>query len=159
MAPRREILVVEDDPSIRSLLRDALVESGYPVREAADGAAALDALYREQPLALVLDLGLPYVDGTAVARASRTLYDGDVPIVVISARPDAELDAREVGASGLLRKPFLIEELEAVLGRALAGRDSLTGGQLEIADRRALERDAARERRGALRRQSDTGGD
>ena len=157
MTPRRDILVVEDDPSIRTFVRDALEEAGYAVREAPDGAAALDALHREQPLALVLDLGLPYVDGTAVARASRTLYDGDVPIVVMSARPDADLDAREVGASGLLRKPFLLEELESVLGRALAGRESLTVDQREIADRRALDRDASR--RGALRRQADTGGD
>ena len=157
MTPRRDILLVEDDPSIRGFVRDALEEAGYSVREATDGAAALDALHQEQPLALVLDLGLPYVDGTAVARASRTLYDGDVPIVVISARPDADLDAREVGASGLLRKPFLIEELESVLGRALAGRDSLTLDQREVADRRALERDASR--RGVLRRQADTGGD
>lgn len=157
MTQRPAVLVVEDDASIRAFVTDALIEAGYAVREASDGAAALDALHQERPLALVLDLGLPYVDGTAVARASRTLYDGDVPIVVISARPDAELDAREVGASGLLRKPFLIEELESVLGRALAGRDSLTLDQREVADRRALERDASR--RGVLRRQADTGGD
>ena len=154
MTARRDILVVEDDPSIRAFVRDALNEAGYAVREAADGAAALEALYAEQPRALLLDLGLPIVDGTAVARASRTLYDGDVPIVVISARPDAELDAREVGASGLLPKPFLVEELESVLGRALAGRDSLTVGQREVADRRALERDTSRG--GALRRQANT---
>lgn len=156
MTPRRDILLVEDDPSIRAFVRDALTEAGYPVRVAVDGAEALDSLHHEQPLALVLDLGLPYVDGTAVARASRTLYDGDVPIVVISARPDAELEAREVGASGLLRKPFLVEELESVVGRALAGRDSLTLDQREVADRRALDRDA---RRGTLRRQADTGRD
>lgn len=157
MSPRRDILLVEDDPSIRAFVKDALEEVGYPVREATDGGAALEELHREQPLALLLDLGLPFVDGTAVARASRTMYDGDVPIIVISARPDADLDAREVGASGLLRKPFLIEELESVLGRALAGRESLTVDQRETADRRALERDASR--RGALRRQTDTGGD
>lgn len=158
MQKDRAVLVVEDDPSIRTFLRDALEETGYRVRTAPDGAAALDALHQERPLALVLDLGLPYVDGTGVARSSRALYDGDVPIIIISANGRAEEDAREIGASGFLRKPFLLDELEAVLGRALAARDSLSGAQRELADRRALERDAMRERRGILRPQSDTGG-
>lgn len=148
---RRAVLVVEDDPTIRAFVREALTDACYAVREAMDGAAAIDELHRERPLALVLDVGLPVVDGVDVARASRMLYDGDVPIVIISASGHAEQDAREVGASGILRKPFLVDELEAVLGRALAGRESLTLSQLEIADRRALERDAKRERGRVLR--------
>ena len=152
MTPQsRAVLVVEDDPVIRAFVTEALADACYPVREASDGAAAIDELHRERPLALVLDVGLPIVDGVDVARATRMLYDGDVPIVIISANGHAEQDAREVGASGFLRKPFLVDELEAVLGRALAGRESLTVAQLEISDRRALERDAKRERRGLLR--------
>lgn len=148
---RRAVLVVEDDPTIRAFVTEALADAGYAIREAADGREAIDELHRERPLALVLDVGLPSVDGVDVARTSRTLYDGDVPIVITSASGHAEQDAREVGASGFLRKPFLVDELEAVLGRALAGRESLTLSQREIADRRALERDAMRERRGVLR--------
>lgn len=141
---RGSVLIVEDDPSIRALVKGVLEEVGYPVREATDGAAALDALRHEQPLAVVLDLGLPYVDGSTVARAARSLHQDDVPILVISASPTADVEAREIGASGLLRKPFLVEELEVVVGRALAGRDALTPAERAIADRRALELDALR---------------
>lgn len=148
------VLVVEDDPAIRSFVSEALRDAGYRVAQAADGQEALDSLHREQPLAMVLDIGLPLVDGTDVARLSRQLYDGDVPIIVMSANGQAESDAREVGASGFLRKPFLVDELEAILGRALAGRESLSIGQREIADRRALDRDARRERAGVMRRQT-----
>lgn len=141
------MLIVEDDPSIRALVRGVLEDVGYPVREASDGAAALDTLYREQPLALVLDLGLPYVDGSTVAQAARSLHQGDVPILVISASATADAEAREIGASGLLRKPFLVEDLEVVVGRALAGRDALTPAEREVADRKALELDASRAKR------------
>jgi DNA-binding response OmpR family regulator len=146
MTDRGAVLVVEDDPNIRAFVKDTLEDVGYPVREAPDGAAALDALRRERPLALVLDLSLPYVDGVDVARASQSLYDGDVPTVVISAVPTADADARDVGASGFLRKPFLVEELESVVGRALAGRGSLSADERELADRRALEQDTSRAR-------------
>jgi len=140
------ILIVEDDADTRAFVREVLAEAAYDVREAADGREALDALHRARPAGIVLDLALPFVPGTDVARASRSLYEGSVPVVVISAGREAEADARDVGASGLLRKPFLAEELEAVLGRALAGREALTASEREIADRRALEADASRER-------------
>ena len=153
MSGHLRVLVVEDDASIGELIVEVLRSEGYRTRRVEDGRAAIAALHEEQPLALVLDMGLPLVDGAEVARTSRRLFDGRVPIVVVTANGHAEADAREVGASGFLTKPFDVDELVAVLRRSLRGIESLHQDEIDARERHALEHDAARERHGSLRRQ------
>lgn len=153
MSRHLRILVVEDDPGIGELIVDLLGSEGYRTRHVLDGRAAIAALREERPLAMLVDMGLPYVHGGEVARESRRLYDGSVPIIVVTADGHAEADAREIGASGFLTKPFDVDELIAVLHRSLRGIESLRRDEIEARERRAIEHDASRERRGSLRRQ------
>ena len=116
------ILVVDDEPKIVQLARDYLEHAGFAVVTAADGGAALEAVTAERPDLLVLDLGLPGLDGLEVTRRLRQA--GDVPIVMLTARDD-ELDkllGLELGADDYLTKPFspreLVARVRAVLRRA-----------------------------------------
>jgi len=116
------ILVVDDEPKIVQLARDYLEHAGYAVLTAADGQAALDAVRDHRPDLLVLDLGLPGLDGLEVTR--RVRQAGDLPIVMLTARDD-ELDkllGLELGADDYLTKPFspreLVARVRAVLRRA-----------------------------------------
>jgi two-component system, OmpR family, response regulator len=116
------ILVVDDDPPIRRMLERTLAAEGYAVRTAADGGGALAAVERSVPDLIVLDVGMPGVDGLAVARRLRGKGLG-IPIPMLTARdgvPDrvAGLDA---GADDYLTKPFSLAELFARL-RALIRR-------------------------------------
>ena len=118
------ILIVEDEPRIAELARDYLAHAGFAVRLAADGQTGLDAALRDRPDLVVLDLGLPGLDGLDVTRRLR----GDpataaVPIVMLTARDD-ELDkllGLELGADDYLTKPFspreLVARVRAVLRR------------------------------------------
>ena len=116
------ILVVDDEPKIVQLARDYLEHAGYRVVTAADGRAALESVSADQPDLLVLDLGLPGLDGLEVTRRLRQA--GDLPIVMLTARDD-ELDkllGLELGADDYLTKPFspreLVARVRAVLRRA-----------------------------------------
>jgi len=119
------ILVVEDDPRVRSALLRALTERGYATSSAADGMSGLNAAVTERPDLIVLDLGLPDVDGYEVLRMVRAV--SAVPIVVATAREDeAEIvRALDGGADDYLVKPFGAGQLEAriraVLRRAADG--------------------------------------
>ena len=107
------IVVVDDDPGIRRTLARNLGGHGYDVRSADTGAAALDLAARFQPDLVLLDLGLPDMDGTAVIEQIRSRTS--TPIVVLSVR-GAERDkvkALELGADDYLTKPFGIDELLA----------------------------------------------
>jgi len=117
----RTILVVDDEPRIVELARDYLEHAGYRVITANDGRGALDAARRERPDLVVLDLGLPGLDGLDVTRELRR--DGSIPIVMVTARDD-ELDkllGLELGADDYLTKPFspreLVARVKAVLRR------------------------------------------
>ena len=90
VAGRPRVLVVEDDADIAGVLRRSLDKEGYEVRVSGDGESALDESGVFEPDAVVLDLGLPKLDGVEVCRRLRE--DGDVPILILTAR-DA-LDAR-----------------------------------------------------------------
>lgn len=117
------ILVVDDEPAIRRYLKTSLSAEGYIVSEAEDGEGALVALKREPPDLLVLDLGLPGIDGLAVVRTLRA--DGSaLPIVVLSVRDDetGKIRALDLGADDYVTKPFGIGELLARIRAALRHR-------------------------------------
>jgi two-component system, OmpR family, alkaline phosphatase synthesis response regulator PhoP len=120
----RTILVVEDEPQIAGIVRDYLEHAGFAVIAAGDGAAALALVRARRPDALVLDLGLPRVDGLDVIRAIRR--DSRVPILILSARGDEtdRVAGLELGADDYVVKPFspreLVARVRAVLRRAEA---------------------------------------
>ena len=115
MTPPKSVLVVEDEPVIRSLVSLVLEDEGYAVQNAPDGHAALVSIQRARPDALVIDLDLPIMDGFELVRACR---DGDgtrhLPIIVVSAVYRGErVDALD--AHAFLPKPFDVEVLVAKL--------------------------------------------
>jgi two-component system, OmpR family, KDP operon response regulator KdpE len=118
-APPLRVLVIDDEPPIRKLLRMGLDTQGYRVIEAADGRSALD-LMREKPDLVILDLGLPDMQGLDLLRAVRTRDEG-VPIVVLSSRSDesAKVQALDLGADDYITKPFGMDELLARIRAAL----------------------------------------
>jgi DNA-binding response OmpR family regulator len=116
------VLVVEDDNDIAQVLQRSLRMEGYEVKVAGDGVSALDAFHAFLPDLLVLDLGLPRLDGIEVAKRLRT--DGeDVPILMLTARDalEARVEGLDTGADDYLVKPFERQELLARL-RALLRR-------------------------------------
>jgi DNA-binding response OmpR family regulator len=135
----RTILVVEDEPEIAGLVRDYLEHAGFAVIAAGDGAAALALARARRPDALVLDLGLPRVDGLDVIRSIRR--DSRVPILILTARND-EVDrvtGLELGADDYVVKPFspreLVARVRAVLRRvesAPASDERIVAGGLEL---------------------------
>ncbi len=118
----KTILVVDDEPKIATLARDYLEHAGFAVLTAADGPSALTTIRQRRPDLVVLDLGLPGLDGLDVTRELRR--DSSIPIVMLTARDD-ELDkllGLELGADDYLTKPFspreLVARVRAVLRRA-----------------------------------------
>ncbi len=116
------VLVVEDDGDIADVVRRALDKDGYEVRLAGDGETALQESTVFEPDAVVLDLGLPRLDGIEVCRRLRA-DGGDVPILMLTARDavDARVEGLDSGADDYLVKPFERTELLARL-RALLRR-------------------------------------
>jgi DNA-binding response OmpR family regulator len=135
----RTILVVEDEPQIAGLVRDYLEHAGFAVLVAGDGAGGLALARARRPAAIVLDLGLPKVDGLDVIRALRR--DSSVPIVVLTARGDEtdRVTGLELGADDYVVKPFspkeLVARVRAVLRRVEArplATEHLVAGDLEL---------------------------
>jgi len=122
------VLVVEDDDAIAEALRFALQQSGYAVDRVADGAAADAALKHDTFSLLVLDLGLPKLDGFEVIRRLRA-RNALFPVLVLSARdtPEEKATCFDIGADDYLVKPFSVVELNARV-RALLRRTQ-GGGQ------------------------------
>ena len=108
------ILVVDDEPAILRFLRTGLSAQGYLVSEAQDGRAALDTLRRNAVDMVILDLGLPDMDGLEVIRRMRGA-GSRVPIIVLSSRDDesGKVEALDLGADDYVTKPFGIDELFA----------------------------------------------
>jgi two-component system KDP operon response regulator KdpE len=117
--PKVKILVIEDEPEIRRFLRVSLTNNGYEALEATKGEEGIKLAASSKPQVVILDLGLPDMDGTEVAKKLREW--SDVPIIVLSAR-DGENDKvnlLSVGADDYLTKPFGVPELLARINVAL----------------------------------------
>jgi two-component system KDP operon response regulator KdpE len=118
-AARLKILIIDDEPPIRKLLRMGLNTQGYDVLEAPSGKVGLDLL-KETPDLVILDLGLPDIDGLELLRTIRGRKEG-VPIVVLSSRGDeaGKVQALDLGADDYVTKPFGMDELLARMRAAL----------------------------------------
>ena len=114
-----KVLVIDDEPPIRKLLRMGLGTQGYEIIEAANGKAALDLLPRHPDL-IILDLGLPDIQGLELLRMIRARNDS-VPILVLSSRGDeaGKVEALDIGADDYVTKPFGMDELLARMRAAL----------------------------------------
>jgi two-component system, OmpR family, KDP operon response regulator KdpE len=113
-AAQLHILVVDDEPAIRKLLRTGLGTQGYAVREAENARRAYESLKAEKPDVVILDLGLPDRNGLDLLRQLRD-EGSDVPIVILSSRTDEAgiVQALELGADDYVTKPFGMNELIA----------------------------------------------
>ncbi|MDP9265699.1 MAG: response regulator transcription factor [Chloroflexota bacterium] len=109
----RTVLVVEDEPEIARIARDYLERAGFAVRIASDGRSALSLARSVRPDLIVLDLGLPDIDGLDVTRSLRR--DSRVPVVILTARGDESdrIAGLELGADDYIVKPFSPKELVA----------------------------------------------
>lgn len=120
------VLVVDDEPDLRELLRVSLSMAGHAVMVASDGTSGLDAARTQVPDAIVLDVMMPGLDGWAVLGAIKTDEDeqvASIPVVMLTARAD-DLDVIRGGIEGAVRyltKPFSIEDLRGAVADAVAG--------------------------------------
>jgi two-component system, OmpR family, KDP operon response regulator KdpE len=116
------ILVVDDEPQIQRFLKPSLTAAGYEVVEAGTGAEALKAVATQAPDLVILDLGLPDMDGKEVIASLRGW--SDIPIVILSARDreSEKIAALDLGADDYVEKPFGIGELTARIRTALRHR-------------------------------------
>jgi DNA-binding response OmpR family regulator len=131
-APR--VLVVEDDEDIAQALQRSLRMEGYEVRIALDGAAGLEQAHTFVPDLVILDLGLPKVDGIDVARDMRR--QDDVPILILTARDalESRVEGLDAGADDYLVKPFERQELLARIRALLRRRPPRGSAPLRVGD-------------------------
>lgn len=130
-----DILIIDDDPQIRSVLRIALKQAGYGVVEAGDGAEGLTKARNGRADLIVLDIGLPEMDGLELCRRLRA--DRDTPVLFLTARDD-EIDrvlGFELGGDDYVAKPFspreLVARIRAILKRAASETKPATGQPLQ----------------------------
>lgn len=143
------VLAVDDDPAILRTLRINLRAREYDVETAGDGRSALQIVDERMPDVILLDLGLPDIDGVRVLRHLRTFTQ--VPVIVVSARsePDDKVEALDLGADDFITKPFSIEELLArirvVTRRSAVDEPALVieidGLRLDVTDSKATRGD------------------
>ena len=138
MNPKQRILVVDDEPQIRRVLRTSLTTHAYDVRVAADGESALDTFIDWSPNLVITDLSMPNMDGLELCRHIRQI--SQIPIIVLSVRGEekTKVEALDVGADDYMTKPFGIEELlarvRAALRRAYATAETTATTILEAGD-------------------------
>jgi DNA-binding response OmpR family regulator len=133
---RRNVLLVEDHPGLRGMLREVLEDLGLETQEAADGHAAMNVLARGAPDLVCLDLVLPVSSGYEVCQFMRATPSlAQVPVLVISGRdlPHDRAYAAEVGADAFLSKPFNTQDftarVRALLARRSAARPADVAGE------------------------------
>ncbi len=143
----KTILVVDDERKITNLVRDYLIKAGFQVLTAADGREALAAARERKPDLLIVDLGLPDIDGLDVTRTLRK--ESSVPVIILTAR-DEETDkilGLELGADDYMTKPFspkeLVARVRAVLRRTEISKQDSEGDLVRAGD---LQIDLARHR-------------
>jgi len=120
------ILVVDDDESIRQIVSIFLTDEGYDVVTVANGQVALDIVYEYQPHIILLDLRMPVMDGWQFVRCYRAATGPHAPIIAFVAALHAEEERDQIGAAGLLAKPFDLEDLlSAVEDAKRAGQTQL----------------------------------
>jgi two-component system response regulator MprA len=144
--PSARVLVVEDDEAIADVLRRSLRAEGHEVQSAGDGAEALTVAERFSPDLVILDLGLPRLDGIEVLKRLRA--DGDVPVLILTARTETDdrVEGLDSGADDYLPKPFeraeLLARIRALLRRRPPrGSASIVVGDLQLnADTREVKR-------------------
>jgi two-component system KDP operon response regulator KdpE len=135
------VVVIEDDPPIRRFLRTTLGAQGFQIHEAATGQRGLTEVATRKPDLVILDLGLPDMDGVAVVKGVRAW--SAVPIIILSARSDEQqkVEALDAGADDYLTKPFGLDELLARIRVALRhaarsigqpGSEVFTTGHLRV---------------------------
>jgi DNA-binding response OmpR family regulator len=121
------VLIVDDDVVIRTVLRSVLEDEGIEVAEAADGQAAVDYVRRQRPALILLDMGLPILDGVTVGLRVHSLYQS-LPIIVLSADTRVVEKAGYIGAIAYLHKPFDIDALlDTVQSTLQASADNAPG--------------------------------
>jgi DNA-binding response OmpR family regulator len=122
----KRILVVDDEPTLRELVAEALREAGYLIDTAANGAEALELMRRDVPHAVILDLMMPLLDGAGFINLKRlNPRFAAVPVLLVTAAYGAYDAAERLGASACLTKPFELDEL-------LAAVDRLVGAGLPV---------------------------
>src|SRR5215468_535123 len=128
-----KILVVDDEEQIRSTLRGVLSDEGFDVVEAENGRAALEVLAKQEPRLAIVDIWMPEVDGIELVQRMRTRVPG-LPIIVISGHGTIETAVRVIrdGAFDFLEKPFQLDALLRVVGRALDERLAPPGSSLTV---------------------------
>ena len=139
----KTVLVVEDEPQIAQIVRDYLQHAGFGVVTTGDGAEALALVRQRAPDLIVLDLGLPRIDGLDVAKRLR--HDTDIPIIMLTARVEESdrLAGLEVGADDYVTKPFSPRELVARV-RAVLRRVEPGTGHADVLRRADLIIDASK---------------
>lgn len=136
--PKRRVLVIDDDAEARWLSADALIERGFTVTEAGDGIAAKLSIEHRPPDLIVLDLGLPGIDGLDLLKWLR--HSGNLPVIVVTGRAEQSdrIVGLELGADDYVVKPFdpreLVARVNAVLrrGQSNESRPKLDYGELII---------------------------
>ena len=116
---RGPILVVDDEPDIRSFVAETLESVGYPVATAGNGAEAMCFIDRERPRLILLDMHMPFVEGRDFAAFART-RGCDAPILVMTASLRVQQAADSVDADAYIAKPFEIDELISTVDRLCA---------------------------------------
>ncbi len=119
MGSTRNILVVDDEDTIRELVAGALEDAGYQVRTACDGAQALSLVCQEPPDLIVLDMRMPVMDGWEFAQVYHDRPDPHAAIIVLTAGREPASIAAEIGADAYMAKPFELGRLLSLVAQTL----------------------------------------
>ena len=121
-----DVLIVEDDPDLLSLVAMILRDAGYDVAAAEDGLQALARVEERMPGVILLDMRMPVMNGWEFAREYRARFARAAPIVVVTAAEDARARAQEIGADAWLEKPFDLDDVVRTVARFLGPSEAAT---------------------------------